>query len=63
MNVSKLAPYTKAVVAVLGALVATVACFADGTIDSADVVTIVTVWGTVFGVYQVTNKPGVSNGN
>lgn len=56
MDVSKLAPYAKTVVAVLGALVTTVACFVDGNVDSSDVVTILAAWGTVVGVYQVRNK-------
>lgn len=60
MNVSKLAPYAKTVVAVLGALVVTVSACADGTIDGNDIVTIVAAWGGVFGVYQVTNKPATS---
>lgn len=55
MDVSKLAPYAKTVVAVLGAIVATVACFSDGVLDTADVAVIVSAWGTVFGVYQVKN--------
>ena len=56
MDVSKLAPYAKTVAAVLGALVVTVSCFLDGAIGNEDMVTIITAWSTVFGVYQVRNR-------
>jgi hypothetical protein len=56
VNVEKLAPYAKTVVAVAGAVVTTASCLIDGNISSEDVVIIVTAWSTVFGVYQATNK-------
>ena len=56
MNVEKLAPYAKTVVAVAGAVIATASCLLDGVVSSEDVVLIVTAWGTVFGVYQIPNK-------
>jgi len=56
MNVSKLAPYAKTVVAVGGALVATATLLVDGALSLDDLMLIVTAWGTVLGVYQVPNK-------
>jgi len=55
MDVSNLAPYAKTIVAILGALVATVSCFLDGAIGNEDIVTIIAAWATVFGVYQTRN--------
>lgn len=55
MNVSKLAPYAKAVMAVLGALLVTATAVADGTITNDEMVILIASWGAVFGVYQVPN--------
>lgn len=56
MDVSKIAPYAKAAVAVLGALVTTATVIANGVISAEDVTTIVTAWATAFAVFQVRNK-------
>lgn len=55
MNVSKIAPYAKTVVAVAGAVVVTATCLVDGVVDFDDATVIATAWGTVFGVFQVRN--------
>lgn len=58
MNVTKLAPYAKTAVAVLGALLATASVCIDGKVTNEDLMTIIVAWGTVFGVYQIPNSKG-----
>lgn len=55
MNVSKIAPYAKTVVAILGALVVITTALSDGTLTGEEIVVIVTTIGAAFGVYQVKN--------
>ena len=55
MNVSKLAPYAKAIVAVLGALIVLATALSDGILSSNEVVVILTSFGAAFGVFQVPN--------
>lgn len=55
MDVSKIAPYAKTVVAVAGAVVVTATCLVDGVVDFDDATVIVAAWGTVLGVFQVRN--------
>ena len=54
------APYRKAIAAVVGGVVvvgtAVTEAVADGVFDVADAVTIVTAIGTVFGVYAASNE-------
>lgn len=57
MDIKSLAPYAKTVAAVAGAVVTTATLVSDGEINADDIIAIVTVWATVFGVFQVTNKP------
>ena len=56
MNVSKIAPYAKTVVAILGALVVIATALSDGTLSGEEVVVIFATLGAAFGVYQVPNK-------
>lgn len=56
MNVSKLAPYAKAVVAVLGVLVLAAKAFTDGQLTTDELVQIATATCVALGVYQVPNK-------
>lgn len=58
MNVSKLAPYAKAVVAICGAIVVTATCLSDGNLSVDDCVLIGSAWLTAFGVHKVPNKVG-----
>jgi hypothetical protein len=55
------APYRKAVAAVVGAVAVIGAAvgeaIADGQLDLADVIQIAAAVGTVLGVYQATNEP------
>lgn len=55
MNVSRLAPYAKAVVAVAGAVVVTANAVLDGQLDANDWTAIVAAWATAYGVFRVTN--------
>jgi hypothetical protein len=57
MNVSKLAPYAKAVVALLGFLLLLAKCLSDGQLTSEEVQTLLVAGGVVVGVHQVPNKP------
>lgn len=56
MNVSKLAPYAKSVVAVIGLMATIAQACIDGTIDSAELGVIITAGAVLAGVYQVPNK-------
>lgn len=70
MDISKIAPYAKSVVAAGGAalttinsIVAIAALGADGVVSGDDITTlisqlstIVVAWGVVWGVYQIKNK-------
>lgn len=55
MNVSKIAPYAKAIAAIAGAIVTTATLVSDGEVSTDDFTAIITAWVTAFGVYQVTN--------
>lgn len=57
MDISRLKPYAKAVAAAAGALVTTTTLISDGEVSADDVVAILAVWGTVWGVYQIANTP------
>ncbi len=56
MNVSKLAPYAKAVVAGAGAVGITAVALSDGIFTADEVVQVLTAWFTTIGVYQVKNR-------
>lgn len=56
INVSKVAPYAKAVVAVCGVVVLAAKAVADGVVTQDEVVAVVTAVGVAVGVYQVPNK-------
>lgn len=56
MNLSKLAPVAKAVVAIAGAVVVSATCLLDGNLSANDVVVIIAAWATVIGVHQVPNR-------
>jgi hypothetical protein len=56
MNVSKLAPYAKAVVAVCGFIVLAAKTVVDGHITVDEIVAVATAAGVAVGVYQVPNK-------
>lgn len=58
MNVSKLAPIAKAVVAFGGAVIVTAKVLVDGTLTVDDFQVVVAAWAVVFGVYLVPNKKG-----
>jgi hypothetical protein len=61
MDVSKLKPYAKAVVAFAAALVTTASLLSDGELSADDIVAIVAAWTAVFGVFQVPNVPTLSS--
>lgn len=56
MNVKKLAPYAKSIVAGLGVLALAAQATADGRIDGDEVMAVLTAAAVAFGVYQVPNK-------
>lgn len=56
--ITKVLPYAKALAATLGAVVTTLICALDGTIDPQDATLIGTAWVTAWGVWRVTNKVG-----
>lgn len=56
LNVSKLAPYAKAVVAVAGVVVLFAKALLDGQLTSDEVVAVGTTIAVALGVYQVPNK-------
>lgn len=56
LNVSKLAPYAKAVVAVCGFILIVAKALVDGTVTSDELYAIGTSAGVMLGVYQVRNK-------
>lgn len=57
MDVSKLLPYSKAIAAAAAALGVIASAIADGKVDSAELVAIVSAMGGAFAVYQVKNQP------
>lgn len=56
MDVAKLAPYAKTVVAVCGAIVATATVFVDGKLSLDDIGVVVAAWSTAGLVFKVSNK-------
>lgn len=58
MNLSKLAPYAKAVVALAGAVAVTAGCLVDGNLSVNDLTVIAAAWATVIGVHQIPNRVG-----
>lgn len=56
MNVSKIAPYAKTVVAICGLIVLAANACADGVVSIDEILSIITGAGVVLGVYQVPNK-------
>ena len=48
--------YRKLVTAVVGALVVTIPLLWDLRVEEGEAVTLLTVWATAFGVYQVPNE-------
>lgn len=57
MDVTKIAPYAKFVVAITGAVLATATVLVDGNLSLQDISTIVAAWGTAGLVWSVPNKP------
>ncbi len=57
MNVSKIAPYAKAVVALLGFLLLLANCLSDGRLTSEEIQTLIVAAGVVVGVHQIPNAP------
>lgn len=55
-NVQRLAPYAKAVVAVVGVVALVAKSLVDGVLTSDEIVSIGVAIGVAFGVYQVPNK-------
>lgn len=56
MNVSKLAPYAKAVIAVCGVFVLAAQAVSDGQLTFDELVTVGTALAVALGVYQIPNK-------
>lgn len=56
MNVSRLAPYAKTVVAVCGFVLLAAKALVDGQLTTDELVSIGTALGVAFGVYQVRNE-------
>ena len=56
LNVKKLAPYAKAVVAACGVIVLLAKAVADGTLTGNELVQVGTAVAVALGVYQVPNK-------
>ena len=49
--------YRKTITAVVGAVIATIPLVWDLKVDQGEAITLVTIWATAFGVYQVPNDP------
>lgn len=56
MDVTKLAPVAKAVVAIAGALLVTAKVLTDGTLTMDDLQLIVAAWATAYAVWRVPNS-------
>jgi len=56
LNVQKLAPYAKAVVAILGVVILGAKALVDGQLTTDEVVVVGTALAVALGVYQVPNK-------
>lgn len=56
LNVSKIAPYAKTVVAVVGLIALAANACVDGVVSSQELVQIITAAAVAVGVYQVPNK-------
>jgi hypothetical protein len=51
--------YRKFITAVVGALVASIPLLWDRVVDQAEAVTLLTVWATALGVYEIPNDTPV----
>lgn len=58
MNLTKLAPYAKALAAGAAAVGVTASALADGKLDSSELSAIVIAWAGVLAVYHLPNKQG-----
>lgn len=56
MDVSKLAPYAKTVVAVAGLVILAANACIDGVVESSEMIEIITAAAVALGVYQVPNR-------
>lgn len=56
LNVQKLAPYAKAVVAIAGVVVLAAKALVDGVLTGDEIIGIGTAVAVALGVYQVPNK-------
>jgi hypothetical protein len=57
MNIPNLAPYSKAVVAVIGLLLVLAQTLMDGSISASDIGLITTAFATAVAVFHVPNIP------